>query len=104
MPELIFALSETAEGTAVAITEITWVGLRCRITVAPPGSGLSVDLRTKANAPATSISPPKALGSDGRVSLVVENEGLEGTSASVVVLDPADRVLTKQATTVGGDH
>ena len=104
VPELVLTLDEVEDTTTIAIAEVTWTGLRCRITVAPPASGLSVDLRTKANAPATSISTAKTVGSDGRASLVVADDSLEGTSVSVVLLDASGRVLTKQATTVGGDH
>lgn len=104
VPELVFALDEVDNSASVAITEITWNGLRCRVSIAPAMGGLSVDLRTKANAPATSITAAKAVGSDGRVSLVVADDSHEGISVSVVLLDENGRVLTKQATTVGGDQ
>ena len=103
IPELVFTLDEADDSTEVSIAEVTWTGFRCRITVAPPASGLSADLRTKANAPATSISAAKAVGADGRASLVVADDSLEGTTVSVVIVDAYGRVLTKEATTVGGD-
>jgi hypothetical protein len=101
VPELVFELDELNDSASVAIAEVTWTGLRCRITIAPVMSGLSVDLRTKANAPATGIAAAKAVGSDGRASLVVADDSHEGISVSVVLLDKNGRVLTKQSTTVG---
>ena len=101
LPELVITADETETTSTATINEVTWSGMRCRVLVAPAVAGLTVDLRTKANSPATSIVTPKAAGPDGRASLVVPDDSLEGTSATVVLLDGDGRVLTKKATTVG---
>ncbi len=87
------------------ITEVKWVGQRCRVTVEPADPAVRVDLRTKPNAPDASIAGSvKALDAEGRASLVVENEDLAGTAAVVVLLDNAGRVLARQPTTVGESY
>ncbi len=104
VPELVFTLETTEAATAVKIAEVVWSGLRCRILVEPPTGGLKVDLRSKANDPSTSFSLAKATTADGRISLVVSDDSLEGTTVSIVLLDDSGKVLGKQATTVGGDQ
>ncbi|MBI3097939.1 MAG: BREX-1 system phosphatase PglZ type B [Planctomycetes bacterium] len=92
-----------AEAIQARIVEIQWVGMRCRIRVEPMDTRLRVDLRTKANDPASSMAAaPKPLEEGGRTSLVVEDDGKAGTAVVAVVLDTTGRVLTKHPTTVGG--
>ena len=94
--------SEESLTISARITDVNWVGQRCRVTVEPADPAVRVDLRTKPNAPDASIaSSVKSLDAEGRASLVVENEDLAGTAAVVVLLDNAGRVLARQPTTVG---
>ena len=44
------------------------------------------------------------LESDGKTSLLVENEDLAGSAAVVVVLDSRGRIVGKQSTIVGGEE
>ena len=104
IPALEFTLAQVGETAATTIAEVTWSGLRCRVSLNSAATGTLVDLRTKATASDTSITTIKPVGADGRTSLVVADDSFEGTIVSVVVLDPSGRVITKQATTVGGDH
>ena len=46
---------------------------------------------------------PKPLDADGKAALLVADESLEGTMASLVIVDASGRVVSKEATTVGGD-
>ena len=62
------------------------------------------DLRTKPNVPHSSITEPKALDADGKASLLVADDSLEGTTVSLVLVDASGRVVCKEATTVGGDE
>jgi len=88
----------------VSIVDMQWRGLRCRATVQPADTSLSVDLRTKPAVAASTIAiSSKRLDENGRVGLVVENEDLAGSAAALVVLDSKGKVLVKQMTTVGGD-
>ena len=73
-----------------------------RETVEPATEGLMADLRTKPNVANSSITEPKPLDSDGKAALLVADDSLEGTMASLVVVDSSGRVVSKQPTTVGG--
>jgi hypothetical protein len=103
IPVLAFASTGALAGVVVAITEVRWVGLRCRVTVQPAAEGLLADMRTKANVSNSSITEPKALDADGRAALLVADDSLQGTMASLVIVDASGRVVCKEATTVGGD-
>ena len=103
---LIPILTLTSTGApvgVVTVSEVRWVGLRCRVSVQPAAEGLLADLRTKANASDSSITEPKALDADGRAALLVADDSLQGTMASLVIVDASGRVVCKEATTVGGD-
>ena len=66
--------------------------------------GLVADLRTRAAAEDSSIATePRRIDSKGRAALLVADESLEGTAATLVILDETGRVLCKMPTTVGGD-
>lgn len=94
-----------AQDTAVAsvrIHAVQWSQLRCRITVDPPTAGVAVDIRTKANVPASSLaSAPKMTDAKGQTSLIVPDADKAGTAATVVLLDAAGGLLGKLATTIG---
>lgn len=92
-----------ASGAHVVIDEANWRGMRCRVAVSDAPSSATVDLRIKPNDPSTSIlSAPKAVV-DGRASLLVEDDDNLGSSACVVVLDPAGKPIAKRTTVVGGE-
>ena len=103
VPILTFASTRLSAGVAVTVNEVRWVGLRCRVSVRPAVAGLQADLRTKPNVPNSSITEPKALDAEGRTALLVADDSLKGTAASLVIVDASGRVVCKQATTVGGD-
>lgn len=103
IPVLTFASTRAPVSVVITISQIQWVGLRCRVRVVPAVEGLLADLRTKPNVPNSSTTEPKAVDADGRASLLVADDSLEGTMASLVIVDASGRVLCKEATTVGGD-
>lgn len=103
VPFLVFTSTSAPAGVIVTVSEVQWAGLRCRVRVQPAEDGLLADLRTKPNVPTSSLVEPKALDADGKVALLVADDSLEGTMASVVILDTSGRVLCKVATVVGGD-
>lgn len=104
VPDLIFSLASSSTITTVRITEVKWFGLRCRVSVENGGADVTADIRTKPNDPSSSIVSPKKLDENGQAGLMVADDSLEGTAVSLVLLDPAGRVVAKQATTVGGDE
>jgi hypothetical protein len=103
VPILTLTSTVAPAGVVVRVREVQWAGLRCRVTVEPPDEGLLADLRTKPNDPNSSITKPKALDADGKAALLVADDSLEGTMASLVIVDASGRVICKEATTVGGD-
>jgi len=103
VPVLAFTSTGAPAGVVVTVREVQWVGLRCRVSVQPAAEGLLADLRTKPNVPSSSITEPKPLDANGKAALLVADESLEGTMASLVIVDASGRVVCKEATTVGGD-
>lgn len=104
VPVLTFSSTGAPASAIVTIGEIQWVGLRCRVTVKPAADGLVADLRTKPNVAGSSITDPKPLDATGKTALLVADEALEGTTVSLVIVDASGRVISKEATTVGGDR
>ena len=103
VPFLTVASSTASPGVVVTVTDVQWVGLRCRVRIEPAVDNLLADLRTKPNVPDSSITRPKAVDDEGKATLLVEDESLEGTVTSLVLLDEAGSVVCKEATTVGGE-
>lgn len=100
----IIAVKPTQKPYDVVITEVKWIGLRCRIFLDKGIPGLRVDLRTKSADAATSLARGnKEVESDRKVSLVVEDDTFEGNAAVIVVTDPQGAVIAKYPTTVGGE-
>lgn len=103
VPVLTFVPTVAPASLVVTVSEVQWVGLRCRVTVGPAAQGLLADLRTKPNVSGSSITDLKPLDADGKAALLVADDSLEGTTVSLVIIDVSGRVVSKEATTVGGD-
>ncbi|HDM75049.1 MAG TPA: BREX-1 system phosphatase PglZ type B [Deltaproteobacteria bacterium] len=103
IPDLQFSLSDVPKAIA-KIKETQWFGMRCRAAIDSGGAKITADLRTKPNDPTSSVANPKIVSADGRVSLLVEDDSLEGTVVSLVIVDSSGAVIGKQATTIGGDE
>lgn len=89
--------------TAVDITDIAWKGLRCKIAVDGEFSDLYFDIRIKAGSPEQSlVMTVKPINENGIGSVVVENEELEGTEASIVLLDETGALIAQEKTIIGG--
>ncbi len=102
IPLLTIQPSKEAAPVTARIKTVEWQRLRCRVTLETPMAGVKVDIRTKANAPDTSLaSAPKATDATGQASLIIPDDEQAGAAAVVVLLDASGTVLTKQATTIG---
>ena len=102
IPILTIQPSKEAAPVMARIKTVEWQRLRCRVTLETPMPGVTVDIRTKANAPDTSLSSaPKATDATGQASLIIPDDEQAGAAAVVVLLDASGTVLTKQATTIG---
>ena len=87
---------------SVRIESVKWRRLRCNIEVKGATAGSRIDVRTRRDDPSTTIvQGGKDLGADGKISLVVEDEDLEGQAAAVVVVGPDGTVLFQDSTIVG---
>jgi PglZ domain len=97
----VLEVTSTQVSTASAtLKSAKWSGLRLRVIV--EGSGrLSVDLRTKASDKETSVVEPQEV-IDGKAALIVDDDGLEGTAVTLVIVDEAGNVLDKTPQTIGG--
>ena len=96
--------SETNAAIGLTIRDLTWRGLRCRVAVSGAPAGCQMDIRSQPNNPDTSMlvgKQPQVLKSDGSGSALVQDEGLIGASAYVIVLDSQSRPVAQQLTTVG---
>lgn len=84
--------------------DVFWKGLRCRVEVEGITANYVVDLRLFAGDPTSSvISVPKAFTNEGFVSVIVEDDDLEGKTASVVILNDKKEIVRQIETIIGGD-
>jgi hypothetical protein len=100
IPDLTLTSTTTTPPVSVKVVSIQWLGLRCRVTLQSGASDITVDLRTKPNDPGSTVTMPKKVDADGKVGLLVEDDNLEGTMVSLVLLDASGRVIGKEATTI----
>jgi hypothetical protein len=86
------------------IKEHAWRGLRCKVTIDGNAKGLTVDIRTKPTDATSSVANGGKLLDNGHsASPVVENDGLLGVAAVLVLVDQTGSVISKVPTTIGGD-
>ncbi len=101
-PDFTLSRGSTGDGLQPIIVEAEWKGLRCRVLVENAAAGMSVDIRTKPADASTSLLPEvRALAEDGKAGLMIPDEDAEGSSAQLVVLDAAGKVLTKRLVMIG---
>jgi hypothetical protein len=101
-PELIVERLGPVETTS--ITNIRWVGMRCRVSVGGGVSPLFVDLRTTDRDPtSTVVGGPKPYDAKkDEAAMVVADDSLESKPAVVVVLNADGIILDRMKTTIGG--
>ncbi len=95
----------TVERSVVKITAkigaISWRGLRCRVQIEGASAGLRVDLRQNWKQEKSIAASVKEVDAQGTGSLAVRDDSLEGSAASVVLLDATGQVIDHQPTTIG---
>jgi len=102
IPMLTIQPAKDITPAAARIKTVEWQRLRCRVTLETPMAGVTVDIRTKANAPDSSLAAsPKTTDATGQASLIIPDDEQAGAAAVVVLLDAIGNVLSKQPTTVG---
>ena len=102
--QLTVTSGESAGAAAsVEFTDVVWKGLRCTVAVDGSFSGLSLDVRSQAGNPSSSVVVSvKPLKDNGTASVVVEDEDMEGREATVVLIDPNGSLVVQIATAIGG--
>jgi len=102
VPVITVTRSYVNQKPDVEIESVNWFGLRCNIKVAGDTSQVKVDLRRKAGDATTSlISDLKIIGSDGTLSMIVEDDDQEGSAVFVVILTTQDEICAQRLTIVG---
>jgi len=77
--------------------------LRCTVAVDGQYANLSLDIRTQAGDPASSVVVSvKPLKDNGTASAVVENEELQGRAAFLVLLSATGELVAEANTVIGG--
>lgn len=96
--------SITQKTASVEFTDVVWKGLRCTIAVDGSYSGLSLDVRARAGDISSSIVvSAKSFKDNGTASVVVEDEELEGSEATIVLIDETGSLVAQIKTTIGGE-
>jgi hypothetical protein len=90
--------ASTVEAT---IKGVNWVNLKCTILTHQAPDGYAIDIRTKYNDEKTSIVLLKKQLKDNKITLMVD-DAADAQAATIVLLDENERIINKQATTVGG--
>jgi hypothetical protein len=99
----VLVVSGGASGApAVAITEISWRGLRCNLEVSGGSTGMTADLRRDA-AGGPSVATTAKPVDDGGARLLVEDDELEGAVVVAVLLSPDGQVIAQRRTVAGGE-
>lgn len=100
---VISILRNATSTRIVAIKEVNWKGLRCTIRLDGDISGMTVDIRSKAGDPTTSlVDIAKEPAPDGLVSLPVPDDDRIGDAAFIVVTTNNGIICAQTHTTVGG--
>ena len=98
----ILTVTSAAPTARSKLEKPVWRGLRCRVTVVDAEEGMVVDLRTRTADTTSSIAcGGKEIPLDGKLSLLVEDEHLEGTAGNLVLIDARGRIVDRLLTTVG---
>lgn len=104
VPTITVSGAAPAPRVAVGFSTVVWRGLRCVVELDGASAGTSIDIRQKANDPATSlVAQPGIVDESGNTRVLIEDNANETLAAVIVVLDNAGTVLAQRQTIVGGD-
>ncbi len=101
--QLTIKSSKASTDAFAGSLDLTWKGLRCNVVADGDVFGLSVDIRLEPGIASTSVvTEPKPFRDNGTVSVVVEDEDLDGRAASLLLLDVNKNVVYQMDTYIGG--
>lgn len=95
--------SSSVLATTVEISDVVWKGLRCTAVLAVPNESLTLDIRLQpANPSSTVVVKPKPFSVSGSASVVVDNEDLEGSEATLVIINENGATVGQVSISIGG--
>jgi hypothetical protein len=101
VPRIVVTAGAAAEGAA-EILEVKWIGMLCRVRFSGVPVGSKVDVRGLAGDPSTSVAEDvRETTSEGKASLIVSDDELEGEAAFVVITGPEGNVHAQRQVKVG---
>jgi hypothetical protein len=100
VPEL--TVTRGAAATNARITSVEWTHLRCKVQIEGEFAGCRLKIVARTTDSFVVAAGPKKVPENGRLSVAVENDDLEGHAATVVVVDAADHEVAREPTTIGG--
>ncbi|ADC71645.1 PglZ domain protein [Thioalkalivibrio sp. K90mix] len=93
----------TQSHTAATISDVGWKGLRCTVAVEGGAEGWKADIRQRAGDSASSIvNAVRPFKENGTCSMLVEDDSLEGQTATLVILDEDGQLLQQRDVVIGG--
>jgi hypothetical protein len=102
VPEIIVS-KDASQSSGIEIGELIWAGLRCRLNI-QGATGNVADIRLHpADAQSSITSSGKPIDIEGSVSLVIDDDSLEGKYAWLVIIDGKKKVIAQREIRVGGD-
>ena len=94
----------TKKSLSIEITDVHWVGMRCKVVIEGGESGLLLDIRTHAGDVASSKAYSVGkFKEDGTGSVVVSDDSLVGNAVVIVVLDKDGKLVAERNTTIGSE-
>lgn len=97
-------VSNGSATTTIDITDVAWKGMRCTVAVDGHGEGLVLDIRSQAgDADSSVVLSSKPLKDDGRCSVVVDDDNLQGRQAMIVLINADGTLAAQIPTVIGGD-
>ena len=102
VPRLTVTAGRIGQAAGPVITKVRWLGLVCRVEFAGVAAGSLIDIRAFPADPSTSVAENvKETSSEGKASLLVPDEDLEGERAYVVIVGSEGRLLAQREVTIG---
>jgi hypothetical protein len=100
---LIVSKGQVMDSPRLEITDVVWRGMRLTVAVDGQFTGVSLDIRMEAGNPlSTVVLSIKPFKDNGTASVVVEDEDLIGTHASIVLINDRNEMLAQMETVIGG--
>lgn len=101
----VLSVTAGAKKATGEIVSFKWAGLKCRVSVKEAGEGSTLDLRTRASDPSTSIvrsGSAKTFKGNADIPLFADDDHT-GTACFVVLVAADGTVVAKRSTSVGGE-